>query len=277
MQCADAAVVSSSSSLLAKRLGNEIDAHTCVFRMGHAPTANYEAYVGNRTTHRLIGPAMLHMLAGDYRNRKGDTKTSHRIAMCDGCETMSNMNSVIRSKATLCRSEQCIFLHKSSFVDHRNKDSKTLTRLEPRILSLSPLFSDKLLRWAHCDKPPRHGFVGAGLAALIVARMITHGVVRAYGFECGHECCRDKRPYNYYETDNGARCCQHVESNSEGPLYRHLETTHAVSFSHSRFSLCNSPGREKNCPIRMLQGANSNYWQNPWRFDNSNRTQSPVL
>ena len=47
------AVVGSSGSLLERRLGLEIEAHTAVFRANDAPTQGYEAHVGRKTTLRV--------------------------------------------------------------------------------------------------------------------------------------------------------------------------------------------------------------------------------
>eukprot|EP00965_Chrysotila_dentata_P062711 2078239-Pleurochrysis_carterae.AAC.2 len=64
--CASTAVVGSSALLLRYELGAQIDNHTCVFRVNHAPTSGFEVHVGNRTTHRTIGPAILHVLERTY-------------------------------------------------------------------------------------------------------------------------------------------------------------------------------------------------------------------
>ena len=236
MYCSSSAVVSSSSLLLTQRQGIEIDNNQCVFRLGHAPTMGYEEFVGNRTTHRIVGPAVLHMLADRYRN------DSMGRGVCTGCETIpeSEFDLISKSQKTLCRDEACIFLHKTSLPEHRQKDLKILAIVEPRVLSLSMKFSTRLISWVHCTKTlkDRQLFVGGGLAALVIARRITRGAVVAYGFECGNGCCNSGRPYHYYSLFDQKRCCQHLESNSEGPILRRLEQNNTVVFKNSNFTLC---------------------------------------
>eukprot|EP00240_Pyramimonas_obovata_P004583 CAMPEP_0118956982 /NCGR_PEP_ID=MMETSP1169-20130426/61861_1 /TAXON_ID=36882 /ORGANISM="Pyramimonas obovata, Strain CCMP722" /LENGTH=398 /DNA_ID=CAMNT_0006905035 /DNA_START=462 /DNA_END=1658 /DNA_ORIENTATION=- len=48
------AVVGNAGSLLANSYGKMIDAHDIVFRMNQAPIVDYEQFVGERTTHRLL-------------------------------------------------------------------------------------------------------------------------------------------------------------------------------------------------------------------------------
>eukprot|EP00854_Cymbomonas_tetramitiformis_P002932 gene2932-3746_t len=48
------AVVGNSGQLLRAEAGAEIDQHDAVFRINYAPTAGFEAHVGNRTTFDII-------------------------------------------------------------------------------------------------------------------------------------------------------------------------------------------------------------------------------
>ncbi|XP_068091058.1 CMP-N-acetylneuraminate-beta-galactosamide-alpha-2,3-sialyltransferase 1 [Hyperolius riggenbachi] len=55
-QCRSCAVVGNSGNLKESDYGGEIDSHTFVFRMNHAPTEKFEKDVGNKTTHHFVYP-----------------------------------------------------------------------------------------------------------------------------------------------------------------------------------------------------------------------------
>ncbi|KAM4026538.1 CMP-N-acetylneuraminate-beta-galactosamide-alpha-2,3-sialyltransferase 1 isoform 1-T2 [Anomaloglossus baeobatrachus] len=55
-RCRTCAVVGNSGNLKGSEYGGEIDGHSFVFRMNHAPTAKYEKDVGNKTTHHFVYP-----------------------------------------------------------------------------------------------------------------------------------------------------------------------------------------------------------------------------
>lgn len=54
MHCHHCALVTSSSHVLGSQAGEDINRAECVIRMNDAPTAGYEADVGNRTTVRVV-------------------------------------------------------------------------------------------------------------------------------------------------------------------------------------------------------------------------------
>ncbi|XP_038600617.1 alpha-N-acetyl-neuraminyl-2,3-beta-galactosyl-1,3-N-acetyl-galactosaminide alpha-2,6-sialyltransferase isoform X2 [Tachyglossus aculeatus] len=60
--CGRCAVVSSSGQMLGSRRGPEIDRTECVLRMNQAPTAGYEADVGNRSTLRVVSHTSVPLL-----------------------------------------------------------------------------------------------------------------------------------------------------------------------------------------------------------------------
>ncbi|XP_028918737.1 alpha-N-acetyl-neuraminyl-2,3-beta-galactosyl-1,3-N-acetyl-galactosaminide alpha-2,6-sialyltransferase isoform X3 [Ornithorhynchus anatinus] len=60
--CGCCAVVSSSGQMLGSRRGPEIDRTECVLRMNQAPTAGYEADVGNRSTLRVVSHTSVPLL-----------------------------------------------------------------------------------------------------------------------------------------------------------------------------------------------------------------------
>lgn len=55
LSCTTCAVVGESGCLAGGSQGAAIDAHSCVFRVGDAPTAGFEADVGTKTTVRIHG------------------------------------------------------------------------------------------------------------------------------------------------------------------------------------------------------------------------------
>ncbi|XP_077207568.1 CMP-N-acetylneuraminate-beta-galactosamide-alpha-2,3-sialyltransferase 1 [Paroedura picta] len=64
-QCRRCAVVGNSGNLKQSQYGKEIDGHDFVFRMNKAPTANFEADVGSKTTHHFVYPESYRELAED--------------------------------------------------------------------------------------------------------------------------------------------------------------------------------------------------------------------
>lgn len=53
LQCSTCALVSSSGRILGSGAGEEIDKHSCVIRMNHAPVKGFQRDVGSRTTVRV--------------------------------------------------------------------------------------------------------------------------------------------------------------------------------------------------------------------------------
>jgi len=51
------AVVGSSGAMLSAERGTEIDQHDMVMRFNNAPTAGFQLFVGNKTTHRVANSA----------------------------------------------------------------------------------------------------------------------------------------------------------------------------------------------------------------------------
>lgn len=49
------AVIFSSSKMLERKHGKEIDSYDCVLRFNYAPVRGFEKYVGSKTTHRILG------------------------------------------------------------------------------------------------------------------------------------------------------------------------------------------------------------------------------
>ncbi|XP_056303082.1 alpha-N-acetyl-neuraminyl-2,3-beta-galactosyl-1,3-N-acetyl-galactosaminide alpha-2,6-sialyltransferase [Danio aesculapii] len=75
--CGRCAVVSSSGQMLGGGRGPEIDQQDCVIRMNVAPTAGYEADVGNRTSLRVVSHTSVPLLVrqqGYFFRREADTK-----------------------------------------------------------------------------------------------------------------------------------------------------------------------------------------------------------
>mmetsp|Transcript_19068 Transcript_19068/g.41207 ORF Transcript_19068/g.41207 Transcript_19068/m.41207 type:complete len:416 (-) Transcript_19068:268-1515(-) len=204
-QCKTTAVVGSSPLLLGERMGEHIDNHTCVFRVNHAPALGYEQHVGTKTTHRLIGPAMIRVFEGMY-NITGS------VATCHGCEGLRA--EVLQQVRQMCFHEICFYGHKHKKT--MEKDSLLLGNLPANrtVLTLSASYTKKVFDWITHAKgmtssPEK---ISGGLFTLILAATLTTGRIDAYGFETGKlTCCQpasrsnmsiisDHRlKYKYYE------------------------------------------------------------------------------
>lgn len=103
------AVVASSNILRYHPKGEEINAHTAIFRFNNAPTKGYEEIVGNRTTIRLHARTscnleksniafslhpQISVLRPDKRERKPKERNTIR-PVGDTCETFAEPSQVI--------------------------------------------------------------------------------------------------------------------------------------------------------------------------------------
>ncbi|KAG7250466.1 hypothetical protein CRUP_020943, partial [Coryphaenoides rupestris] len=74
LHCGSCALVTSSSHVLGTHAGAEIDASDCVIRMNDAPTAGFQADVGNRTSLRVVAHSSVFRVArrpAEFLNRTG--------------------------------------------------------------------------------------------------------------------------------------------------------------------------------------------------------------
>ena len=62
------AVIGSAGLMLTEKFGAEIDQHDAVFRFNIAPVSDFEAFVGSKTTIRLVNRAHCGMFAPCYCN-----------------------------------------------------------------------------------------------------------------------------------------------------------------------------------------------------------------
>eukprot|EP00965_Chrysotila_dentata_P261399 6214239-Pleurochrysis_carterae.AAC.1 len=244
-------------------MGTHIDNHSCVFRVNHAPSTAYEQHVGARTTHRVIGPAMLRMFENMY-------KMTGALATCNGCEPVPSQS--LRHSSNMCFNETCIFGHKTRHTVM--KDSVLVGRRPANrsILTLSVRYTKHVFDWIQtATGAPETTAVSGGLFALMIATSLTTGKLDAYGFETGKlTCCHEferleaaalgntsnssgyQLQYKYYEPAgkwSHERCCQGnwLESFDEFEPMRRL-SENGINFHLSSIKAGRSSGTASNKP-----------------------------
>ena len=190
------AVVGSSDILRLAPHGPDIDAHTLVWRLNNAPTANYEPLVGSRTSLRVINHVPIEKWVKLARNRSALSMTA------DGSEYTQR----------LCAPEAaplgCIVsrMHASSSF-HKTLEAYREHHATHRV----SLVSDSLHQWGlRCNQELHGTSPSGGLFAVLLALSVCEPPISLYGF--WPFCCHAHRGWpamNYKYNSNRTRfvCC----------------------------------------------------------------------
>jgi len=171
------AVVSSSSQLIGKKLGRDIDANEVVFRFNNAPTDGYEEDVGSKTSVRFTNA-----IFQGFRERASDT------VLAKWCTGPTSRSSGKHHHALGPRRPPM----KCGFTD------ELLSLNEKKVHALNPLFFDYVVQSPYFKKLHEHPSSG-----IVTAIMLLHKCekVSLYGFSFGN---RMKDWYYPKRTTNSA-------------------------------------------------------------------------
>lgn len=192
------AIVGSSGRLLTGTNGPAIDEHAMVMRMNTAPTAGFEAYVGTRTTMRLVATTGLNQLLHDNCNNYDE-----RVCPSEA----SNVS------AAWCPISDVMF---NSFGSDSEPTVQALAARVPevqRFLASCGSTGKQMMQMSQTQRalvnetltPPGYHFM-SGLAGVLLAVLLCDSGVDLYGFDVdnGTQGADSNTSYHYYDTGEPA-------------------------------------------------------------------------
>ncbi|XP_077352683.1 alpha-N-acetylgalactosaminide alpha-2,6-sialyltransferase 6 isoform X2 [Festucalex cinctus] len=210
-RCRHCALVSSSSHVLGIKAGAEMDASECVIRMNDAPTAGYEADVGERTTLRVVAHSSVSKVARRPNDFMAVGDGGHRTLVFWGPPNKMTKDS----KASVYRSVQRIC---STY-----KQVSCFTVAAEKMHRFDNLFQLETGR----DRQRSNSWLSTGWFTMVIAIEICDNI-KVYGMVppgyCGNRTESNKLPYHYYKPRGSDECLTYMQNqnNQKGSHHRFI-------------------------------------------------------
>ncbi|KAF7696816.1 alpha-N-acetylgalactosaminide alpha-2,6-sialyltransferase 6 [Silurus meridionalis] len=205
LHCSQCALVTSSSHVLGTGAGAEIDHAECVIRMNDAPTAGFEADVGNKTSLRVVAHSSVIRLV----------RKPQEFLNCSDCPSVIFWGPPTKigrdAKGTLYR-----LIHRAAMT-YTNLTTFAVTPSKMR--KFDTLFYKETGR----DRQKSQSWLSTGWFTMVIAIEICDNI-KVYGMVppnyCGRHPQPKRMPYHYYKPRGPDECVTYL-TNERGRRGNH--------------------------------------------------------